>query len=239
MSDTDLFLQSLADTFCKRYFDNMPSVPIVVGKPEGFNKGVIAHFLASNKIEVHPNWASDGTTIQSVKENVKHELIHAWVQWKNLKGIVLKDSASNWHNEYFLWKAHQLGIGIHGTLDKYPQIKPVYERIQRGWNPLLEIKKPIVSITKRPAILSFTPDRIPHTGGVVTFKGRNLSSVVSAHIATTNIWVAMGKSESVAFRIDSPEQITLTAPPRPAGQYSAIFDTGTDLASCTITFVER
>lgn len=80
----------------------MPSVPIVVGRAEAFGDGLIAHYLFdSKKIEIHPNYAADHTTIQKIRENVRHELIHAWVDWKQLPGVILNDQDTNWHNEYF------------------------------------------------------------------------------------------------------------------------------------------
>jgi hypothetical protein len=136
MDTTDLALQGIADKLLAPYFDGMPSVPIVVGKEESFREKAMAHYLFSvRKIEVHPFWASDRTSFGSIQTSVKHELIHAWIHWKGLKGKALKDEEVDCHNEYFLWKAHQMKIDIRSTLERYPALKPDYEIIKLGWNP--------------------------------------------------------------------------------------------------------
>ena len=243
MDTTDFALQGIADNLLKHFFDEMQSVPIVVGKEESFRKGVMAHYLPlMRKIEVHPFWASDTTNFGTIQTNVKHELIHAWVHWKGLKGAVLKDNECDFHNEYFLWKACQLGIDVQYLFTKYPKTLPVWEKIKSGWNPLKKIpnnqsilkKIPnklsiLEEIRNRPRILSVNPRKIYiTTGGVrVVLRGRNLNTVTSVFV----------DGFPARFQIDSVEQLTFTTPPHVAGLADVVVQNRRDNAVCSITFV--
>jgi hypothetical protein len=236
MTENDIAFQAIADKWLAPYFDSMPPVPLTVGKPESFRNGAIAHYrFETRTIELHPFWADDGTNFGRIKTSIKHELVHAWVHWKGLKGSILKDKECNHHNEYFLWKSRQLGIDVNYLFTKYPQTLPVWEKIKAGWEPSIKSSKKVSNkgslieeIRNRPRILSVKPEKIYVKTGVTVFlQGRNLNNITSVFVGGI----------PVKFRIESSGLITFTSPTYKPGLVDVVVDNGVSPAACTITYM--
>jgi hypothetical protein len=263
MVENDILFQAIADKWLLIYFDGMPSVPITLGKPESFRNGVMAHYLPSmNAIELHPLWAHDGINFGDIKNSIKHELAHAWVHWKGLKGVVLKDGECGGHNEYFLWKAHELKVDIDYLFAKYPQALPVWQRIQSSWKPSLEIKKevprkieypkvqpkPVVKslITKSPGVTVRRMLKITSVNPmtVYTSTGGARIVLVGTYFNTVNAVTLNGIP--VECHIESAERMTIITPPYPRladilvlshGEVHIVISNGWEQAFFTIKFV--
>jgi acyl carrier protein len=122
----------MADCFCRLYFEGMPSIAVVVGHQELFDRlGTLGHCdPAKRRIELSPNFVSDEQHFGKIKDLLKHELTHAWTIWKGFP----TDSACG-HTAWFLWKALQLGLDLSTTLGKWPELAAVIDRLISGWRP--------------------------------------------------------------------------------------------------------
>lgn len=129
----------MVQDYCQKYFDNMPAPSIRIGNKAYFDKhNNDAHYdQNSGLIEISPEAASDALQLSKIKDTVKHELVHAWLDWKGLDS----DDYGG-HGAWFLWKAHKLGLDIHYLFNEYPDLEDVWERIQIGWKPEAEIEPP-------------------------------------------------------------------------------------------------
>jgi hypothetical protein len=164
MDRIDLTLQVSADSLLEEFFDNMPSVPIVLGEPNEFNENdeLALYDRESKTIRVAPNWSGYDAAFR-MTDDLVHELTHAWV---DLMGL-WTDFAEG-HNEWFFWKTKQVA---KDTLDSfvgfYPETSPIVEKIKLGWtpgepDPVDDLEKPLLKpvIEIPPTEPAFDPE--PH-----------------------------------------------------------------------------
>jgi hypothetical protein len=153
-------LQKLADGLLEIYdWDGMPKIkarlnPDIKDKEDkvahychGFEwstsfDGAPAHFREQGKqvIEFKPSYYHSAS-VKELKSVMKHELIHAWVDWMGLgygDSVVdkLVAESNKHHGPYFVWKSIELGDEneMAGTFHHYPGMQIVYDKIRAGGN---------------------------------------------------------------------------------------------------------
>lgn len=119
-------------------FDGMPEVPVRYGRQEDFD-GITARYLPTpvRVIEFSPGfvascWNAGGGfwDLPKLEKVLLHELVHAWVDW-----VRCWSYDSGGHNEWFVWKAHQVGLDLPATRYHWRDIIPLHEEVKRGWDP--------------------------------------------------------------------------------------------------------
>lgn len=135
------WLRGEAERLSSLYFDEemqkMPRVRIELGMQEDLT-GVMAHYIPSKRrIEFSPGflescWMEKKGVwdFSRARDILQHELSHGWVDWKGKW-----TGFAGFHNEWFLWKAHHVGVNLGTTRDKWQEVIPLHDEIKRGWNP--------------------------------------------------------------------------------------------------------
>jgi heme/copper-type cytochrome/quinol oxidase subunit 4 len=115
-------LQSLANSM-RPLFDGMPPVKVKVEFDPFFVKsGAIAFWReGAGTMYVRPDYFKK-VTFDEMVDVLKHELTHAWVEWKGLS-----TNENEGHNEAFIRKAITLGLDLSSTFSAYPKAKQIYE----------------------------------------------------------------------------------------------------------------
>jgi hypothetical protein len=93
----------------------------------------------------------DGAKVPELINTLKHELIHAWVDWYNLEREI-----AGGHGEPFIKKAIELDVDIASTIAHYPESKAIYNRLT-GFRP----PPPPPPVTRRPSWTSTPTIEIP------------------------------------------------------------------------------
>ena len=133
MEDNTQIIFDMAYRYCQKDFENMPCPPISIGKEQEFDaKNAKAHYVSDRKvIEISPKFAHDFLLLNDIKNTIKHELIHAWTHWR---GYYPTENNDEWHGEWFLWKAHKVGVDVQYLLAD-PTRATIWNNILNGWTP--------------------------------------------------------------------------------------------------------
>lgn len=130
--DYQTAMQGIADSMLPR-FDNMPRVRFVLARDARFQNregklNVLAFYTRDAKgkpvIYVNPDYA-DNASYRGMVDTVMHELIHAWVDWRNLR-----DETADGHGTPFIRKALELGVSLDYTLAAFPESRRIYEKLK-------------------------------------------------------------------------------------------------------------
>lgn len=119
-----LAFQSYVDGQCKRF--GIPSVEVkIVERNSSHCRDCIAFYSHSGPtIVLLADYINSHPSVSDIVNTLVHESIHAYVAENNLYSDV-----GNGHNEWFLRKAIEVGLNIDNTLNRYPEIRPIYERL--------------------------------------------------------------------------------------------------------------
>jgi hypothetical protein len=129
--NTEQLLQQAADSTIALYFRGMPPVQVrVFADPYFLVNDAVAYCLADT-IVFQPNYVktcSEKKDINSLLNSLKHELIHAWIHWKQIP----RDDEYDGHGETFFRKAIELGLDVSSELYANPKRKALYERLKKS-----------------------------------------------------------------------------------------------------------
>jgi hypothetical protein len=132
--EADILLQKICDATRRAYFPDLPEVKIVTRDNPFFeSRKCIGFWLKQEKtIYLKPEMVI-GVPFERIQNTIKHELVHAWVDWKGYPF----DTETGGHGEHFIKKAIEVGVDFSksGTFREYPKSKEIYDRLM-GTKPL-------------------------------------------------------------------------------------------------------
>lgn len=137
-------VQRLTDSLRARYFPGLPAVYAVICDDSEFEKSNCQAFY-NGSIILRPSYALFASETDLLN-TLKHELIHAWNYWKNLR----EEWYFHGHGPHFIKRAIEIGCDLTSVFDNYPVTKKIYPKLKREHEEfVVEYKLAMARIERR------------------------------------------------------------------------------------------
>jgi hypothetical protein len=150
-TNEEKILQKLADGLLEIYdWNRLPPIKVRLN-PDMDNEEPSAHYKhgfihhrkpGGQAIEFKPSYYHKAS-IEELKSTMKHELIHAWVEW-----LGFGEEINKGHGPYFIWKSIEIGdeSEIAGTLHHYPDTRFIYDQMKTKGDAYNSIKASVEAV---------------------------------------------------------------------------------------------